>query len=61
MTHPRPVEHLGQRGHGHPADAHQMGASPGLNIVMYLQGHVSSTSPQFFKILRRLRREQGLL
>ena len=60
-AHPRPVEHLCQRGHGHPSYPHQMGGPPGLNIVMYLQGHVSSTSPQFFKILRRLRREQGLL
>ena len=31
--HPRPVEHLRQGGHGHPADAHQMGPLPRLQIV----------------------------
>ena len=28
--HPRPVEHLRQGRHGHPADAHQMRPFPGL-------------------------------
>ena len=38
-VYPCAVEHLAQRGHGYPADAHQMGALTGADIIMDIRVH----------------------
>ena len=40
--HPRIVEHLGQRGHGHAADPHQMGVGAGADIRMNIGLHTDT-------------------
>ena len=40
--HSRPVEHLGQRGHGHAADAHQVGVGAGTDIRMNVGLHTDT-------------------
>ena len=44
--HPGPMEHLGQGGHGHAADAHQMGVGPGADICVNIRLHADT--PHYF-------------
>ena len=60
--HPRSVEHLGQGGHGHAADAHQMGVGAGPDISMdvrFIQTHLKHKSFCFFIIVHRRRRTRA--
>ena len=49
--HPRSVEHLGQGGHGHAADAHQMGVGAGPDISMDVRFHSDTPQTQIILFL----------
>src|SRR5699024_2299983 len=49
--HPRSVEHLSQGGHGHAADAHQMGMGAGPDISMDVRFHSDTPQTQIILFL----------